>query len=155
MGGWGYTVKRTSNKPSVQLVNSVAAIFWSVWWSSFIRAILDSPFPAFTISQTTNPPTTIPFLSKSNVLIILAFWGIFFAITYVRWLTQVQSWTLETGLRDFISRSRLMAFAISTVLLIFPTVQQGFDLSPELMEYGKWISVLWPLAPLIVSLWPE
>lgn len=135
------------SKVAVQWAASIASVFWGVWWTSFIKEIVDSELESFTASSIT--------ISKNYVLIALVIWGVLFAVAFVRWLARVQNWGLETDLGKWLNNSRALILHVSIIVITLRNLQILFSLKEEIIIYGITLVLLWPFAPFIVAIWPD
>lgn len=132
---------------SVQWAASIASVFWGVWWTTFVKDIADSAVAR---------PVILGYpVSHTHVLVALVLWGVIYAVVFVRWLYRVQYWGLETGLGRWFRESRSLIVLVLSMYYVVRVVPELFRVTSDLFIYGTAIVLLWPLAPLLVAVWPE
>ena len=141
------TDRPTYSKPGVPLAASTSSIFWSIALSALVREIIQSQAIELQYSFLVIPkPTAI-----SILIVLLAF----FTLIFVRWLGKIQSWSGETGIFEFGSRTALLVFILLTINQIISIAVIGFQVPPEWGQYASWAIWTWALVPLFVALLPE
>src|SRR5262249_19372560 len=136
-------------------LTAMLGIFWSVWWGFFMNTVLNQAKAPYQFHVPfLIPATTIP-IERSLYLTVNATVISFFAVVYVRWLWDIQRFAYHrVKLREAVDTSIWLVLAIFFLLSSVGFGGNAFNISPDLIQYGATLTLLWPFL-ILFAIWKK